>query len=624
MAALSTSATQSADRGSGRGWVSPDRIAQLLTPSSVAVVGASEKSPWSRMALANFRALEFDGPVHLVNPRGATVDGRPVHPSCKAIGEPIDLALLLTPAGVVEEVLVDAAAAGARSAVLLAGGFAETDSHALEQERVAELARELDVALVGPNCLGFANVLDRKSGWVGTPPSRLVPGPLAIVSQSGAVGSTLLRHAIDQDLGVSHLVTTGNQACLNILDVVGALLEDPRVRAIAVFAESLASADHFFEIAARARELSKGIVMLKAGRSSLAAEIAQSHTGALVGDDRLVDTALRQAGVVRVRSLEELITTAALLANTGPLGPGGVYFISPSGGACDLIADTADAIGLAVPQPSTETLLAFKERLPPAAVARNPLDVTGAVLTDRELMADTVRLAAGDDVTALVACIGPVPAPSNEALLRGLAEGLAAGGVPGVLITQTAQSLDPEVRQTARACDAPHLIPGLDNAIAALGQLVWWSERLRQRAWQRSSAGAAQSAAPAAEAMSEAGALALLREHGVPTPPWRLAISADEAASAAGKLGMPVVVKVCSAAIAHKSDFGGVLLNLDGPDAVAAAFASVTSRAAAAHPDAAIDGVIVAAQRPPGLELLVGVVADATWGQSLTVGFGAA
>ncbi len=595
-----------------------------MNPNGVALVGASTRSAWTRMALDAFQAYGFEGDLHLINRRGTPVHGRPTSPSCQALGEAIDLAVILTPASAVEEVLRDVASAGAHSAVILAGGYAETQGAAEAQHRLIELARELDLLIVGPNCLGFVNVIDRKPCWVGASPERIVPGPLAIVSQSGAVGSTLLRYAADQDLGVSHLVTTGNQANLDILDAIGALLEDPRVRAVATFAESLTDAEEFFDVAARARELSKAIVMLKAGRSALAAEIARTHTGALVGDDRLVEAALRRAGVIRVHSLEELVLTGSLIAEVGPLGTGGVYFVSPSGGACDLIADTADAVGLPLPQPPAETTTALAERLPSGAVARNPVDVTGATLRDPELLADVIKLLGSSDDTALVGCIGSVAGRNQVGMLRGLGDGLTASGKPGVLIAQTAQTIGPRVREKARECGVPHLIAGLSCAMVALGHLSAWSAYLREPSWRRERPEADAPGRPDTVQLSEAQALAMLEEQGVRTPRWKLARTPSEAVAAAAAIGEPVVVKVCSPAIAHKSDFGGVALNLDTPEAVAAAFASVTTRAAEAHADAPIEGAIVAAMRPPALELLVGIVADEIWGLTLAVGFGGA
>ena len=280
---------------------SPERLTALLSPRSVAIVGASDRLGWSSGAFANFAGLGFDGALHLVNRNGGVVHGRETVTSCVEIGEPVDLAIMLVGARSLAPALEDVAAAGIPHAVVLAAGFGETGEHGVGlQQELVELCRELDVTCVGPNCLGFVNVVDRAPAWAGMMPVRLISGAVAIVSQSGATASEIATYAATQNIGLSHIISTGNEAMVDAIAMSSAVLEDERVRALAIFTESIRDAQRFRALAARAAELEKPIVMMKVGTSALAAEIALTHTGALVGDDRLVDAALRQSGVVRV------------------------------------------------------------------------------------------------------------------------------------------------------------------------------------------------------------------------------------------------------------------------------------------------------------------------------------
>ena len=339
-------------------------LGPLLAPRNVVIVGASERSAWSAGSFSNFARLGFAGDLHLVNRRGGIVHGQLAFTSCTEIGEPVDLALLLVGAEAVPDALRDIAAAGIRFAVVLAAGFDEIGAtgRALQQE-ITELSVRLGVTCVGPNCLGFINLLDQVPAWSGRMP-ELTPGGMAIVSQSGATAHTISAFAAQQNIGVSHVVSTGNESMVDTTTMAALLVEDERVRSVAMFIESIRDAGRFRSLTHRAAELGKPIVALKIGSSELAAEIARSHTGALVGDDRLVDAALRQLGVIRVRSLEQLVTTAGLLSRTGPLGPGGLGVVSMSGGACDLVADRADSSGVRLPV-LAEATKAETRHLPP-------------------------------------------------------------------------------------------------------------------------------------------------------------------------------------------------------------------------------------------------------------------
>jgi acetate---CoA ligase (ADP-forming) len=601
---------------------SAERLQSFLAPRSVAIVGASDRSGWSAGAFVNFEKIGFDGALHLVNRNGGVVHGRRAVTRCAEIGEPVDLALMLVGARGLPDALADAAAAGIPFAVVLASGFGEVGGRGVSvQAELVELCRELDVVCLGPNCLGFVNVVDRAPAWSGMMPVPLVEGQVAIVSQSGATASEIATFASAQNIGLSHIISTGNEAIVDTIAMAGAVLEDDRVRAVAMFVESIRDGERFRRLAARAAALEKPIVMMKVGTSSLAAEIALTHTGALVGDDRVVDAALRQAGVIRVHSLEELAVTAGLLARTGPLPSGGLGVVSISGGACDIIADSAEAIGLPLPALAQSTQSRLEELLPDFGALRNPLDITGAASENPPLFGDALEAIADDPSVAALAAVYILPTEGRAARfaprLEQIARGLRAAGDRGILVAPTAGDINPFVAGMLEELGIAHAISGVRDAVDAIGNAIRWSSWLRSPR-RPETVRAELELADRNGPWSEVQGLELLAAHGVPVVPWRLARSGNEAVAAARELGYPVVVKIVSPEILHKTDIGGVALGLGDDDSVREAFARVVGAAGDAH----VDGALVAPMREGGVELIVGVVRDRQWGPTLAVGLG--
>jgi len=599
-----------------------ERLRSFLSPRSVAIVGASDRSGWSAGAFVNFEKLGFDGALHLVNRNGGVVHGREAVTSCREIGEPVDLALMLVGAKGLPDALADAAAAGIDCAVVLASGFGEVGGHgASVQSELVERCRELDIVCLGPNCLGFVNVVDRAPAWSGMMPVPLVAGQVAIVSQSGATASEIATFASAQNIGLSHIVSTGNEAMVDTIAMASAVLEDERVRAVAMFVESIRDGERFRRLAERAAALEKPIVMMKVGTSSLAAEIALTHTGALVGDDRVIDTALRQAGVIRAQSLEELAVTAGLLAHTGPLPPGGLGVVSISGGACDIVADSAEVVGLPLPALALSTQARLEEVLPDFGTLRNPLDITGAASENPALFGDALEAVADDPSVAALAAVYILPTEGRAARfaprLEHIARGLRAAGDRGILVAPTAGDINPFVAGMLEELGIAHAISGVRDAVDAIGNAIRWSSWLRRPRRSEAARGELELADRNGQ-WSEVRGLELLTAHGVPVVPWRLAGTGDEAVAAARELGYPVVVKVVSAEILHKTDIGGVALGLGDDESVREAFARVVAAAG----DARVDGALVAPMREGGVELIVGVVRDPQWGLTLAVGLG--
>uniref|UniRef100_UPI002024D082 acetate--CoA ligase family protein n=1 Tax=Frankia sp. Cppng1_Ct_nod TaxID=2897162 RepID=UPI002024D082 len=397
------------------------------------------------------------------------------------------------------------------------------------------------------------------------------------------------------------------------------------VHSVAIFAETIRDTEGFRYAAARAADREIPIVMLKAGTSELAARTAAAHTGALVGDDRVVDAALGQCGVIRVRTFEELVGTANLLAHTGAISPTGVAAASISGGACDVLADLAAPCGLKLPELHPSTIAALGEVLPDSACAQNPFDVTGMAMRDPGIWLGAVTALGRDPGIGLVLGISGIPTErtsGSPGFLTGVTMGGRAAGVPVAIVSTCAQAVtDPAIKKLTAVGSPPHLF-SLDVAVTAAAGVSRWSQWLAARPRTPGRPASQPASQPRAESgsgrWSEWAARKLLADAGVPVVPARLVHSRDEAVAAAVELGLPVAVKVVSPTVAHKSDIGGVVLGVADADGARVAFDQVCRAAG----DNAIEGVLVAPMRGDGLELIVGVVRDPQWGPVIAMGLG--
>jgi acyl-CoA synthetase (NDP forming) len=607
--------------------LSTEALDRLFRSKKFALVGASDKNMFSRRAFAQHQRVAPDQPMALVNPRQATVHGVPTVPSCRDIEGGIDCAYVMTPQRATDEALIDATQAGAKAAVLLSQGWAEAGKEGKEhQARLVARAEELGIILLGPNHLGFANLRDGVAACALGLDLPLEPGPFGLVSQSGALGSSMISYAARNDVEFSFVVTTGNEAMVTIADVLNYLLDDDSTRAIGVFAETIRKPEVFLAAARKAQRLGKALVMLKAGSSELAARTAEAHTGALVGDNRVVSAAFRQHGVIRVGTLEDLVATGNLCARTGALEAPGVGVLSISGGACDLIADRGEELGLELPGFSAVTTELLGQALPAYGHAQNPLDVTGAALADSELWIKAIDAIASDPAIGLIGAVISMPKenePHRAQAVEAIGAGLGTVAVPGVVCRQMEQATSEHAREVKLAAGITNSLPSVERFVVAASGLAWWSRWLRSRQGESAAAsnGRLQLDRSLNGPLSEHSARRLLAAAGVPAVPAELVRSSEDAADSARKFASPVALKLCSPNVAHKTELGGVELGVTGDEAVSAAYERIVERAASV-PGIEVEGVLVSPMRSADVELLVGVVADPAWGQVLAVGFG--
>ncbi|WP_321960537.1 acetate--CoA ligase family protein [Paraburkholderia sp. J7] len=599
-------------------------IDRLFNPRSIALVGATERSIWSVAANDNLRRFDFKGPVHYVNPKGGTIFGAPAATSCAAVGEPIDAALLMVPEAKMIEVFADLQAAGVGGAVILSAGFAELGEAGAERQRdVAAAARSAGIRILGPNCLGFANFAAGAPIWT-TPLRRPMPDArVAIVSQSGAIASQLEQFAYQQRVGVTHMISTGNEADITIADAIDYLARQPEPRAIALFLESVRDPARFAAAVRAATAAGKPVVLLKVGTSEATARAAQAHTGSLVGDDRVFDALCRKLGLSRVHSLEELIVTADLFARLGPVEAEGLALTAMSGGMCEIMTDQADAEGIEIAPLAGATLARLREALPPFATPANPLDITGAAMLQPDLIPTALAALASDTSVGALGFVFDAPLKDDARgfarnFIRHIGEGFKAAGKPCLMMSHTFSAVNGEARDMTDAAGVVYSGGGVRHCVSALGHLA------AHHAWRRRTAVAGAKAAPgiAGRPNGEREVLDYLDSAGVPVIPMRLARTADEAVSIAAGLDASVVLKIASPDIAHKTEVGGVALNLLGEAAVREAFDTMLARVRAAAPDARIEGIVVAPMRRGGVELFVGTMNDPQWGPAVAVGLG--
>jgi acyl-CoA synthetase (NDP forming) len=615
--------------------VTPARLQQFFNPRSIALVGASENSGWARNVVGSCVRAGFTGPLMPVHPRAKTAFGLPVVPSLRDLPEPADLAYLIVSVPVIEGIFDDMAAAGIKNAVIVAAGYRESgpEGQALERAMVAR-AVEHGITVLGPNCMGFVNAHAKVAPY-GLAMPQVAAGPVGVALQSGALVSWVTNFADAHAIGLSSVVSMGNEAMITTEDMISYLAEDEATKVIGLFLEEINDLAGFARAAHRADQVGKPVVAIKAGASPAGQQAALVHTGSVAGDDKIVDAVLRQLNVIRVEGIEELLTTAAALCyHRWPRGRR-MGVVSASGGANDIIADMASAQGIEIPEFVPQTVAGITPLLPPFMTARNPLDVSAFDLANVSAQAGALRtsdhaldVAVNDPNLdfVLFSVQAPAAPPAGEAAVAAaeermawLEQRIASSPVPVITVGSTCLNVTGYGRELLARHNI-NMLGGITDSVRAIGHALRWLENRGRVRLLGQPAGGTR-AVTASGPWSEAQARELLTSAGVPVVPGELTRSADEAAAAARRIGLPVALKICSAQITHKSDIGGVALGLSSEAEVRAAYEKIRA-VGAAVPGAVVDGVLVTAMRPGGVELLAGVTVDPAFGAVLAVGLG--
>ena len=593
----------------------------MFSPQSVAVLGASsEPARIGGRPIDLMRKQGFAGPIYPVNPRRDEVQGLRCYPSVADLPAVPDVAIVAVAAEIAVDAVADLAARGVTNVVMLSAGFAEVDeAGAAAQARMVGIARAAGMRLLGPNCLGLFNArlafyatfsAAFDSGWP-------IPGRIGIASQSGAYGSHVFAAMRDRGIGTPLMVTTGNEGDVTIGDIIGWMAEDPDTDVIAAYAEGIRESDSFLAALTAAKAAKKPIVMMKVGRSALGTAAAQSHTASIAGDDAVTDAVLREFGVVRARTTEEMIDIA--LTATRKIYPAGntLGVLTVSGGAGVLISDAAEALGLPMPEMPQDAQDRLRAIIPFCA-PRNPVDCTAQITNQPQSLgtfADALVVDGGyKSVLAFWSQAGATEA--NVGRLTTSVAPLIAQHPDRLFMLSV---LAPRATQQRYEAAGFLVMEDPSRAVTALHAMGRFGDAFAE------GPKATPPVVPAftlpATTPSEADAKTLLAAAGIPAAPERACATVEHAVAAAQEIGFPVVLKILSPDIIHKSEIGGVVLDIADADAVRAGFATLMQRGATVA-GARLDGVLVAKQLKGGVECILGIHQDPVFGPIAMFGLG--
>jgi len=602
-------------------------------PRSIAIVGASTKSskPGGRPVMA-LRKRGYAGKVFPVNPSYEEVEGYKCYPSLLDVPGDVDMAIISLPAESVLDVLRQCAEKDVKVVVIFSAGFSEVGGEGIElQEKVRDLARANNIRILGPNSLGVINAANSATASFAfiADLEPVTPGTLAFVSQSGAFGAMMYAQATEAGVGCSSFTSVGNEAEAEFSDFVGYLLDAPDTQVIGGYLEGARDGDKLRRVAEKALRLRKPMLILKVGRTGAGARAASSHTGSLAGDDQIYDAFFRQMGIVRIESLPDL-TSFAILHRSGKEYRGRrVAILGGSGGQGVLLADRCERLGLSVPEITGAAREKLEQYLPAFASARNPIDLTAQGGRDTSTWGKCLRALVEDPGIDVVLAQAFFREEVGMKVAEELVEICQSTSKPVVLMTHLRDDSEFVSRCIALVENAgiPILSDGL-QAAEAVAKLCWYHEKARQVSDgeslpERIPPGEGVDALiHSADRLSEFQCKRILRCYGIPVTSEALATSEEMAVEQARELGYPVALKIQSGEILHKTEAGGISLDLASDDEVRAAYQEVVDNAKRYAPDAGVQGVLVQEMLEGGVEVIIGTTRDPVFGHVIMFGLG--
>jgi acetate---CoA ligase (ADP-forming) len=595
----------------------------LFAPRSVAIIGASsDQRRFGGRPIQYLLDGGFEGGIYPVNPAREEIQGLRAYPLISAIEGNVDCAILAISAEATLETLEACIAKGVRSAILYGAGFSEMgDEGRALQDRVLGMARDAGLRLLGPNCMGLFNAHAR---FYATFASALeegvgTPGNIAVASQSGGYGGYLLKHLMMRGLGLSQWITTGNEADIDVGEALFWMAKRPENEILLGYIEGVKSADNLIAALEKAKALGKPVIMMKVGRTIEGSKAAASHTASLTGEDAVYDALFEKYGVYRPRTTDEMLDLVSALSLKRPIRGDRIGVISISGGVGVQIADFISDAGMQMGELSDEAQTALRA-LVPACSPHNPIDMTGLMTTNHDIMEKTLDIVLGakafDATLIFLGITGVAPSmagPLKQAISNAYAR--HPDQLLSVAITAPAAMV--------REYEALGILTTEDpsRAVAALGALNWFRKSLTTPRDGPVALGR-EVALPSSGKFNEAEAKALLAQIGIPSPSEILVTTAEDGANQAKAIGLPVAVKLVSADVLHKTEVGGVVLNLTTSAQVEAAIRAMQSSIATLRPDAAIDGYLISQMITEGVETIVGVHRDPAFGPVVTFGLG--
>jgi acyl-CoA synthetase (NDP forming) len=604
-------------------------------PRSIAIVGASNQpeKPGGR-PLAALQKRGYAGKIFPVNPNYREVAGLECHPTILDVPGDVDMVIVSVPAKAVLEVVGQCAEKGVKVAVIFSAGFSEVDAEGERlQQKLAQLARHSHMRLLGPNSLGLINSANSVTASFAhvAEMEPASPRTLGFVTQSGAFGAMIYFEATQLGVGFTSFTSVGNEANAEFADFVAYLLDDPETSVIGGYLEGAKNGYKLRQAAEKALQLSKPLLIMKVGRTQAGARAASSHTASLAGDDQVYDAFFRQMGIVRIESLSEL-TSFAIAHRSGRTCQGRrVGIISGSGGHGVMMADKCESLGLSVPEITGATREELQRYLPAFGSPRNPVDLTAQGGRDTSMLTNCIRTVAGAENIDMVLAHAFFQDRDGIERAQQMVEIYNSTHKPIVIMTHTHHASEVSLKcvEMLKQAGIPVLSDGL-QAAHAVAKLSWYHERVR-RITSGELAPEPPEAPPhreiaellgSADRLSEFECKRIVERCGVPITREGLATSAEEAVRLARELGYPVVLKIQSGQILHKSDAGGVALDLGTDDEVRRAYDEILASSRRAAPEAEIQGVLVQEMVKGGVEVIIGSTTDPVFGPVIMFGLG--
>jgi acyl-CoA synthetase (NDP forming) len=587
----------------------------LLNPASIAIVGASERAKWATQIFQNLRAFGYPGKVYPVNPRLAEVWGSPCFPDLASLPEPPQHAMVIVPAPVVQAVVETGVKAGLKSATIYASQIGEGENPEIVARGTAlkALIEKSGLLVCGPNCMGANALRERYFGYPNTELCQLVPGSVALVTQSGGTLQYLGQAGAQRGIKFSYMISSGNEINLDLADYINFLVEDPHTKVITLFIEGIRRPHIFMAAAAKALAAGKPIIAIKTGRSQKSRDSARSHTGAIAGDYAAFTAMCERYGIVSCPTLDDMVEMAlAFQSRRLPKGPR-VGWVTTSGGTVDLLYDYLDEMGgTTAPDFAAATKEKIRPLVSPELALKNPLDA-GNPGGEAESAA-LCRAIAADPNVDMLAWGSTIPSGKRSrdpTLLRGVVE---STDKPVIAFVRMNFPIDQQAVEFQDQVGIPYL-QGLPETVRALAALTFYGARRGRRI------------APLPPALGSAATLrgtaleAALADRGLPPPKGALAASAREAADVAARIRFPVALKIASAQISHKTEVGGVRLNLKSRAEVEREANALAAGLSKVAPGARLDGFLLQ-EMVEGIEVIVGAHHDPLFGPIILVGAG--
>lgn len=609
-------------------------LSSLLQPHSVAVVGATERAGASSgFVMRNLLEHGYAGRIYPVHPREERVFGLTAVSHLAHLPEAPDLAVICIPAPYVAEALADAGRKGTKAAIVLSSGFAEKDEEGgARQQELVQIAANYGMAVCGPNCLGLISLHANTVLYSSRFPTGVPKGDVALISQSGALAIAL---SSTGRIGFSHIISSGNSAITDIPDYLYFMADDPLTRVVMLVLENIKRPEALAGAMQAMHQAGKRVVALYVGRTERGAAATAAHTGALAGSFAAVQAFFRRHGIIAVDSMDELLATAALCSAWPTLRQrpltSGLGIIGVSGGGVAHLSDLASATGLDIPPLQPQTVGRLQTILPSFITPQNPLDTTGLPFADGNVYRQALDYLAGDGGIGVITAVQDAPPGLDEdgareylPIAQGLVDFSRTAAVPVVVVSNLADGHHPLFREPLRRAGVP-LLQGTAVALKAIKHLLTPVPTSNYPAMAQPAAAVGavwQKRFEEGAPFTEREAKHLLAAHGIRTPREGLATSAAEAARLAAEIGFPVVLKIESPDITHKSDVGGVWVGVAGETAVYQAYTHIMATVSAALPQARLHGVVVQEMVTGGVEAFVGISRYAPFGFGAVVGVG--